>query len=156
MTSTFSIDLLLMILDQLNLLRTLVIWSLTSSEAISSILKDKYKQQRHNDDENQPLSVQPWGVDGDKRRYFLVQGLEDTHFRVYREGSRHTKNATWISVAGNIQELQALTKKLEEVDGTQAARRLAMKMTNAIPAFQASQEVSLCPCYLHTRLPAVC
>jgi hypothetical protein len=116
-------------------------WSLSSSEAIQAIIKDKYKQQRHHDDENQPLSVQPWGVDGDKRRYFLVQGLDDTSFRVYREGSRYTKNAHWWSQAGTIDEVKELAKKLEEVDRSQAAKRLAQKMTNAIPTFEATEEV---------------
>jgi len=116
---------------------------MTSSEAVQSVVKEKYKQSRHNDDENQPLSVQPWGVDGDKRRYFLVQGLDDTSFRIYREGSRYTKNAHWYSVAGSIDEARELAKKLEEVDGTQAARRLGIKVTNAIPTFEASEEV--CP-----------
>ena len=128
---------------QLNLLRTLVMWALEKSEAIQTMLKDKYKQQRHNDDENQPLSVQSWGVDGDKRRYFLVQGQDDTSFRVYREGSRYTKNAHWYSVAGEIEEAKTLAKKLEEVDGSQAARRLAGRITNAIPMFEATEEVSL-------------
>lgn len=117
-------------------------WSLSSSEAVQTMLKEKYKQQRHNDDENQPLSVQPWGVDGDKRRYFLVQGLDDTSFRVYREGSRHTRNAHWYNQAGTIDEVRALAKKLEEVDGTQAARRLAGKMLAAVPTFEATEEVS--------------
>ena len=116
-------------------------WSLTDSEAIQAIIKEKYKQQRHSDDENQPLSVQPWGVDGDKRRYFLVQGLDDTSFRVYREGDRYRKTAHWWSVAGDIEEVKALATKLEEVDGSQAARRLAVKITNAIPMFEATDEV---------------
>lgn len=123
-------------------------WSLTTSEAIQAILKDKYKQQRHSDDENQPLSVQPWGIDGDKRRYFLIQGLDDTGFRVYREGSRYTKNAHWYNQAGTIDEVRVLVNKLQEVDCTQAARRLAGKMTNAIPMFEASEEVSA-KCYDH-------
>ena len=118
---------------------------MTSSEAITGIIKEKYKQTRHGDDENQPLSVQPWGIDGDKRRYFLVQGLDDTRFRVYREGSRYTKNAHWWSVAGTIDEAKALAKKLEEGDGTQAARRFATRITNAIPTFEASEEVSCIP-----------
>ncbi|KAK3676332.1 hypothetical protein LTR78_003606 [Recurvomyces mirabilis] len=126
--------------ERLNLLRTLCIWSLMTSETASALVKDRYKQSRHNDDENQPLSVQPWGVDGDKRRYFLIQGLEDTHFRIYREGSRYNRNAHWYSVAGDIEEARALAKKLEEVDGTQAARRLATKITNALPMFEASEE----------------
>jgi hypothetical protein len=126
---------------QLDLLRTLILWALTSSDVISTIMKDRYKQNRHADDENQPLSVQPWGNDGDKRRYFLIQGLDDTGFRVYREGNRYTKNAHWWSVAGNIQEVKDLAEKLEKQDGTQAARRLAMKMSNAIPMFEATEEV---------------
>lgn len=115
-------------------------WSLNSSEAIQAVIKEKYKQARHNDDENQALSVQPWGVDGDKRRYFLVQGLDDTSFRVYREGSRYRNTAHWWSVAGTIDEVKELAKKLEEVDGSQAARRLAMRITNAIPTFEATEE----------------
>lgn len=117
-------------------------WSLSSSEAVQGMLKEKYKQQRHNDDENQPLSVQPWGFDGDKRRYFLIQGQDDTGFRVYREGSRHTKNATWYNQAGDIDEVKQLAEKLEKVDGTQAARRLANRITNAVPMFEATEEVS--------------
>ncbi|KAM3417264.1 hypothetical protein BST61_g5521 [Cercospora zeina] len=126
--------------ERLNLLRTLIIWALGSSELISGIIKDKYKQQRHNDDQNQPLSVQPWGNDGDNRRYFLVQGLDDTSFRIYREGSRHTRNAHWYSQAGTIDEAKALAEKLEKVDGTQKARTLAVKITNAVPMFEATEE----------------
>ncbi|KAF2160685.1 hypothetical protein M409DRAFT_70228 [Zasmidium cellare ATCC 36951] len=126
--------------ERLNLLHTLVLWSLSSSDVVSGMIKDKYKQQRHNDDENQPLSVQPWGVDGDKRRYFLVQGLDDTSFRVYREGSRYTRNAHWWSVAGSIDEVKALAEKLENEDRSQAARRLASRMLNAVPMFEATEE----------------
>lgn len=120
-------------------------WALTDSEAIQAIIKEKYKQQRHSDDENQPLSVQPWGFDGDKRRYFLVQGLDDTSFRVYREGDRYKKTAHWWSVAGSIDEVKELAKKLEEVDATQAARRFAGRITNAIPTFEATEEVRPTP-----------
>lgn len=119
-------------------------WALADSEAIQTIIKEKYKQQRHSDDENQPLSVQPWGFDGDKRRYFLIQGLDDTSFRIYREGDRYKKTAHWWSVAGSIDEAKELAKKMEEVDGSQAARRFAGKITNAIPMFEATEEV----CYI--------
>lgn len=128
---------------QLDLLRSLIIWSLSSSDAISGMIKDGYKQQRHNDDENQPLSVQPWGRDGDKREYYLVQGLDDTSFRVYREGSKYTRNAHWWSVAGSIDEVKALAEKLEKEDRSQAARRLATRMLNAVPMFEATEEVCL-------------
>ena len=117
-------------------------WSLTSSEGISALIKDKYKQTRHNDDQNQPLSVQSWGADGDKRYYYLVEGQDDTTFRVYRGANMHKKTATWWSVAGDIDEVKALSKKLEEVDRSQAARRLAGRMNNAIPRFEGSEEVS--------------
>ncbi|USW51334.1 Putative WHIM1 domain-containing protein [Septoria linicola] len=126
--------------ERLNLLRTLSMWALGSSELVSAVIKDKYKQQRHNDDQNQPLSVQPWGTDGDHRRYFLVQGLDDTSFRIYREGSRYTKNAHWYSQAGTIDEAKALAVKLETVDKSQKARTLAVKITNAVPMFEATEE----------------
>ncbi len=115
-------------------------WSLGSSELVAGVIKERYKQQRHNDDQNQPLSVQPWGTDGDHRRYFLVQGLDDTSFRIYREGSRHTKNAHWYNQAGTIDEAKALAEKLETVDKSQRARTLAMKITNAVPMFEATEE----------------
>lgn len=129
-----------LIAAQLNFLRTLVIWSLGSSEQVAGTIKEKYKQQRHSDDENQPLSVQPWGMDGDNRRYFLIQGLDDTSFRIYREGSRYTRNAHWYSQAGTIDEAKALAEKLEKEDGSQKARKLAIKITNAVPMFEATEE----------------
>ena len=71
----------------------------------------------------------------------LVQGLDDTTFRVYREGDRHkVKTAHWWSVAGSIDEVKELAKKLEDVDGSQAARRFANRITNAIPTFEATEE----------------
>ncbi|QIW98534.1 hypothetical protein AMS68_004052 [Peltaster fructicola] len=129
--------------NRLYLLRTLIMWSLTSSEEISAIIRNSYKQNRHNDDENQPLSVQPWGRDGDKRRYFLVEGQDDTSFRVYREGHRSVKNIQWYSMAGDIEEVKVLAEKLDKDDGSQAARTLAQRMLAAIPRFEATEEVSM-------------
>ncbi|KAK6428195.1 hypothetical protein LTR95_015664 [Oleoguttula sp. CCFEE 5521] len=126
--------------DRLYLIRTLIIWSLNSSESISAMIKDSYKQSRHSDDENQPLSVQPWGRDGDKRRYFLIEGQDDTTFRVYREANRYTKNFQWYNMAGNIDELRVLAEQLEKEDGSQLARTLGQRMLNAIPRFEASVE----------------
>jgi hypothetical protein len=136
------------------LLRALVLWSLNSSEAVSNIIKESYKQNRHDDDLNQPLSVQPWGRDGDKRRYWLIEGRNDTPFRLYRESNPALKrNHTWWSVAGTIEELRAVGDKLN-ADGTQAARRLSERILAAIPRFEATEEVctthrttlSLAPC----------
>lgn len=93
-------------------------------------------------DTNIPLSVQPWGRDGEKRRYWLIEGQNDTHFRVYREGKPQTPKATWWSVAGSIDELKALAKVLEEEDGHKEAKTLSERMINAIPRFEASEVVS--------------
>lgn len=118
-------------------------WSLSSSDEISNKIKDSYKQTRHAEDENQPLSVQPWGRDCDKRRYFLIEGQDDTYFRVYRENHRYTRNAQWYNMAGNIDEIRALAEKLEKEDGSQAARTLSARMTQAITRFEAGEEVRL-------------
>ncbi|KAI0199640.1 hypothetical protein F4808DRAFT_451272 [Astrocystis sublimbata] len=126
--------------ERLTLLRTLVIWSLSSSEVIKGIINQSYKQNRHEDDLNQPLSVQPWGSDSDRRRYYLVEGLDDTHFRVYRESNPAGFNRTWWSVAGSIEDLNALCEKLQVSDGGPRARKLSQKMQAAVPRFEATEE----------------
>ncbi|OCK84796.1 hypothetical protein K432DRAFT_344432 [Lepidopterella palustris CBS 459.81] len=125
--------------ERLTLLKTLILWSLHGSEAISSIIKESYKQSRWDTDENQPLSVQVWGRDGDKRRYWLIEGKDDTAFRVYRESNPALKNNTWWSVAGSIEELRTLSSRLNE-DGSQAARKLSERISNAIPRFEATED----------------
>ncbi|KAF2158230.1 hypothetical protein K461DRAFT_251531 [Myriangium duriaei CBS 260.36] len=126
--------------ERLNLLRTLVMWSLSSSEIISQTIKDSYKQSRHEDDLNQPLSVQPWGVDGDKRRYWLIEGQDDTSFRLYRENAKSQPDVTWWNVGGSIDELKALAERLDTKDTTQAARRLSSRIIAAVPRFEATDE----------------
>ncbi|TGJ85319.1 hypothetical protein E0Z10_g3441 [Xylaria hypoxylon] len=126
--------------ERLTLLRTLVLWALSSSEVVKGTINQSYKQNRHEDDLNQPLSVQPWGADSDRRRYFLVEGLDDTHFRVYRESNPAGFNRTWWSVAGSIDELNVLCDKLQTVDGGPKAKRLAQKMQAAVPRFEATDE----------------
>ena len=56
---------------------------------------NKAYRNRHEDDLNIPLSVQPWGSDGDKRRYYLIEGNDDTSFRVYRESNPAGLQRTW-------------------------------------------------------------
>ncbi|ETS76396.1 hypothetical protein PFICI_11783 [Pestalotiopsis fici W106-1] len=126
--------------ERLTLLRTLVLWSLSSSDTIKQIINTSYKGNRRDDDLNQPLSVQPWGADSDKRRYFLIEGLDDTNFRVYRESDPAGFNRTWWSVAGNIEELTALAEKLQTVDGRPKGKKLAQQMLAAVPRFEASEE----------------
>lgn len=127
--------------EKLTLLKSLALWSLSSSEAIQNNLKESFKQQRHDDDLNQPLSVQPWGRDGDKRRYWLIEGQDDTHFRLYRESNPLQKRNIWRSIAGTIEELRGVAERLGE-DASQASRRLRDRIMQAIPRFEASEEVS--------------
>src|SRR3954452_15786318 len=102
-----------MSLWQLNFLKTLILWYLSSSDSVQAIIKESYKQPRHDDDLNQPLSVQPCGRDGEKRRYWLIEGQDDTHFRLYRESTpAGIKNRTWWSVAGDIDELKSVAAGL--------------------------------------------
>ena len=122
-------------------MKTLVVWSLDSSEAVKAIIKESYKQSRHEDDLNQPLSVQSWGKDGDKRRFWLIEGQDDTHFRLYRESNPVLKHVTWRSVAGDIDEIKQVAGRLGE-ENTQASRRLRDRILAAIPRFEASEEVN--------------
>ncbi|KAL2852909.1 hypothetical protein BJY01DRAFT_207471 [Aspergillus pseudoustus] len=125
--------------ERLQLLKSLILWSLSSSEAVQAKIKESYKQSRHEDDLNQPLSVQPWGRDSLKRRYWLIEGLDDTHFRLYRESNPALKNVTWWSVAGTIPELKAVAEKLQEEKGTNS-KKLSDRIKNSIARFEGSEE----------------
>lgn len=116
---------------------------MSSSDSVKSVINQAYKQNRHEDDLNQPRAVQPWGSDGDKRRYFLVEGQDDTAFRVYRESNPAGANRTWWSVAGSIEELRVLAEKLSTKDGGPKAKKLSNKMLQAIPRFEAGEEVRI-------------
>lgn len=85
--------------------------------------------------------MQPWGSDADKRRYYLIEGLDDTHFRVYREGNYTGLKRSWWSVASDIDELKQLAHKLETEDRGQKARLLSSKILAAVPRFEATEEV---------------
>ncbi|KHN95121.1 uncharacterized protein MAM_07006 [Metarhizium album ARSEF 1941] len=126
--------------ERLTLLRTLILWAMASSDTVKGLINQAYKQNRQEDDLNQPRSVQPWGSDGDKRRYFLIEGQDDTNFRIYREGNPAATNRTWFSVAGSIQELKALAEKLETRDGGPKAKKLSQKMLQVVPRFEAGEE----------------
>ncbi|KAJ5649563.1 uncharacterized protein N7484_003286 [Penicillium longicatenatum] len=125
--------------ERLELLRSLILWSLSSSEAIQAKVKESYKQARHDDDLNQPLSVQSWGRDSLKRRYWLIEGQDDTNFRLYRESNPALKHVSWWSVAGSIPEIQEIADKLQQEKGTNS-KKLAERIHNAIPRFEASEE----------------
>ncbi|KAL2038450.1 hypothetical protein N7G274_008789 [Stereocaulon virgatum] len=125
--------------ERLILLKALIIWSLGSSEAVQAIMKESYKRSRQDDDLNQPLSVQPWGRDGDKRRYWLIEGQDDTHFRLYRESNPTLRHKTWRSVAGDIDEVKEVAHRLGE-ESSLLGRRLRDRIMAAIPRFEASEE----------------
>lgn len=108
---------------------------------MKGLINQSYKQNRHEDDLNQARSVQPWGTDGDKRRYFLIEGQDDTAFRVYRESNPAGTNRTWWSVAGSLEELAALSNKLETKDGGPKARKFSQKILAAMPRFEAGEDV---------------
>lgn len=126
---------------QLTLLKTLILWSLSSSEIVKGLINQSYKQNRHEDDLNQPRSIQPWGNDGDKRRYFLIEGQDDTAFRVYRESNPAGTQRTWWSVAGSMEELSLLAEKLETKDGGPKAKKFAQRIIAAMPRFEAGEDV---------------
>ncbi|KAJ5908526.1 hypothetical protein N7495_001208 [Penicillium taxi] len=125
--------------ERLELLRCLIIWSLSSSDAIQAKIKESYKQARHEDDLNQPLSVQHWGRDSLKRRYWLIEGQDDTSFRLYRESNPALKNVNWWSVAGTIPEMEVIADKLQEEKGINS-KKLSERIRNAIPRFEASED----------------
>ncbi|KAF2012482.1 hypothetical protein BU24DRAFT_374029 [Aaosphaeria arxii CBS 175.79] len=128
--------------ERIVLLKTLALWGLATCEAVKKIINDRYKVRTSKiiDDSNVPLSVQPWGRDGDHRRYWLIEGQDDTPFRVYRESNPKLKTNTWWSVAGSIEEIRALAQKLKTDDGSRDAKQLSDRMLNAIPRFEASEE----------------
>ncbi|OJD12245.1 hypothetical protein AJ78_07129 [Emergomyces pasteurianus Ep9510] len=125
--------------ERLEFLKTLILWALSSSDAVQAKLKESYKQTRHDDDLNQPLSVHPWGNDAYKRRYWLIEGRDDTHFRLYRESNPSLKNRTWWSVAGTIPELKSVADSLAE-EKSQHSKRLSEKIYTSIPRFEGSEE----------------
>jgi hypothetical protein len=136
----------MLIMLQITLLHTLCLWSLNQNEQVKAMIANAYKSRTTKDrlDTNIPLSVQPWGLDGEKRRYWLVEGQNDTHFRVYRETDPHkTKKAKWFSVAGDIDQLRVVAAKLEEEDGRKEAKALGERMIHAVPRFEASEVVCL-------------
>ena len=84
--------------------------------------------------------MQPWGRDGDKRRYWLIEGQDDTHFRLYRESNPVLRHNTWRSVAGSIDEVKEVADRLGE-ENSLLSRRLRDRIMAAIPRFEASEEV---------------
>ncbi|KAI6618314.1 hypothetical protein MCOR08_009078 [Pyricularia oryzae] len=126
--------------QRLDLLRTFILWTMQYCKTVKEIIDSAYKNKRMDDDLNQPLSVQPLGSDSDRRRYFLVEGPGDTSFRIYRESNPAGFQRTWWSVAGSIEEVNALTDKLLTDDGGPKARKLSQRLQDHIPHFEDALE----------------
>ncbi|RMZ83730.1 hypothetical protein DV738_g958, partial [Chaetothyriales sp. CBS 135597] len=125
--------------ERLVLLKTLVLWALNLSDVVQALIKESYKQTRRDDDKNQPRSVQPWFSDSYRRRYWLIEGLEDSRFRIYRENDGRTaKSNTWFSVAGTIDEVNALADKFA-AEATPNSKINSDKLRSAIPRFEAGE-----------------
>ncbi|KAF8244774.1 hypothetical protein K440DRAFT_588151 [Wilcoxina mikolae CBS 423.85] len=127
---------------RLVLLKALINWALVSSEQIRAIIAENYKGSRSENDLDCPLSVQPWGKDGQKRKYWLIEGKDDTPFRLYREANTHLspKRITWINIAGTIDEIRKVAKELEEQDGTKHALLMKQKIETAILRFEEGEK----------------
>lgn len=147
---------------QLVLLKALISWALVSSEQIRATIAENYKS-RSEHDLDCPLSVQPWGKDGQKRKYWLIEGngamasailaiaanpigvnsTDDTPFRLYREANTHLspKRITWINVAGTIDEIRRVATKLGEDDGTKHALLLKQRIEAAVFRFGEGERV---------------
>lgn len=127
----------------------MALWALGYSDAVKTLINTSYNQKRSADDLNQPLSVQAWGHDSEKRRYYLVEGDDNCSFRIYREGNPAALyNRQWITVAGSIDEAKALAEKLGKDNG-QNARKLSRSILNNIANFEEKEEVCTPPrCHL--------
>lgn len=85
----------------------------------------------------------------------MIEGQDDTHFRVFRENNGATaKTNTWFSVAGNIEEITKLADKLDE-ENTPHARTLRDKIRAAIPRFEAGEEVGRASMPTHVLLTSL-
>lgn len=122
------------------MLQTLILWVLRHSKAVGDIIKDVYKPGRKTDDSNVSLAVHCWGMDREKNKYYLIEGKDDTYFRVYQEHiSPGYRNATWIAVAGSIEELKDLADRLAQ-EGSKNAKDLQGKILAAIPRFEEGEQ----------------
>ena len=71
----------------------------------------------------------------------MIEGEDDSSFRIYRESNPAGFNRTWWSVAGSIPEVKALAEKLTATDRGPNAKKLVAKINNAIPGFEEKEEV---------------
>lgn len=71
----------------------------------------------------------------------MIEGQEDTHFRIYRENTGRTaKTNVWFTVAGTIDEAKSLAEKFEADMPGNPGKLLAEKIRMAVPRWEAGEE----------------
>ncbi|KAK9367125.1 hypothetical protein V1509DRAFT_567547 [Lipomyces kononenkoae] len=125
---------------RLEFLLALVHWSLISSDAVRKILSKGYSGNRLEDDRNCELAVSPIGMDSERKRYYLVEGLNDTRFRLFRETNPRKRFVNWTSVASTHDELRRYTEQLKELDTSRHAKALTEKLAVQLPRLEAGEQ----------------
>jgi len=70
----------------------------------------------------------------------VKSSVDDTPFRLFRESNPALKSITWISVAGNIEEIKNVAAELEQ-HGNKYSTEMAKKIYQAIPRFEDGEHV---------------
>ncbi|KAK9373240.1 uncharacterized protein V1513DRAFT_459947 [Lipomyces chichibuensis] len=125
---------------RLEFLLALVHWSLISSEAVRKILSNGYSGNRLEDDRNCELAVSAIGMDSERRRYYLVEGLNDTRFRLFRETNPRKRLVNWTPVASTHDELQRYIDELKGSDTSRHAKALTEKLAAELPRLEAGEQ----------------
>ncbi|KAK9429671.1 hypothetical protein V1505DRAFT_400910 [Lipomyces doorenjongii] len=125
---------------RLEFLLALVHWSLISSEAVRKILLKGYSGNRLEDDRNCELAVPAIGMDSERRRYYLVEGLNDTRFRLFRETNPRKRLVNWTPVASTHDELQIYIDELRRSDTSRHAKALTEKLAAELPRLDAGEQ----------------
>ncbi|KAK9467434.1 hypothetical protein V1512DRAFT_205996 [Lipomyces arxii] len=115
---------------RLEVLVALVHWALASSDQIRKLLAKGYSAGRLEDDRNCPLAVMPLGMDGERRRYYIIEGLNDAKFRLFRETNPRKQLVNWTPIASSAAEVEQCAEKLanEDTDKSRNAKTLAAKL----------------------------
>ncbi|KAK9479057.1 hypothetical protein V1514DRAFT_279243 [Lipomyces japonicus] len=136
--------------SRLEFLIILLLWALSSSEAVRSAIISGYPGNRTKDDHNSPLAVLPIGIDGQKRRYYLIEGNNGTRFRLFRETNPRRRVVNWTSVASNHEEISAFVKELED-DNSRLTKVLTKKLASELNRLESNEQKRLQTTYRSQR-----
>ncbi|KAK9238886.1 hypothetical protein V1525DRAFT_340462 [Lipomyces kononenkoae] len=125
---------------RLEFLMALMHWSLISSDGVRKVLSNGYSGNRLEDDRNCELAVSPIGMDSERRRYYLVEGLNDTRFRLFRETNPRKRFVNWTSVASTHDELRRYIEELKESDTSRHGKALTEKLAAELPRLEAGEQ----------------